>query len=245
MLKPSLSIIIPCYEPPDSWELKVIELYLNLTKQLSTRVESIKIVLVNDGSKSSGVIETCIDTITEKIGESSLLFVSNKVNRGKGYALRDGVRLSDSDFYVYTDVDIPYTFDSVLAVTRTLLAGVNIVAGNRDADYYDKMPKHRVYISKVLRRMNSFLLGLKVSDTQCGLKGFDRIGREAFLMTSIDRYLFDLEFIFLASRNEKMNLQAVPVELKEGVIFGKLSVGIMITEVYNFAGILFMSFFSK
>jgi hypothetical protein len=78
----------------------------------------------------------------------------------------------------------------------------------------------------------------------CGLKGFNNKGKAAFLSTTIDRYLFDLEFVFLAARM-KLNIAKVPVNLRDGVVLSKLNVRILATEGLNFLGLFVNALFSK
>ena len=75
----------------------------------------------------------------------------------------------------------------------------NVVIGVKDQSYYDHVPPLRRSISRVFRFFVRSLLRIPTDDTQCGLKGFDQVGKAVFLKTTIDRYLFDLEFVFLAS----------------------------------------------
>ncbi len=167
-------------------------------------------------------------------------YLQYPINHGKGYALRTGVKQVLEPLCLFTDIDFPYEEASVAAVYEALRAGRgDVVVGTRDEAYYARVPKGRVLISKTLRRSTRLLLGLAVSDTQCGLKGFNQRGRAVFLNGQIDRYLFDLEFIFLASR-PVAGLQVIPlpVRLKPGIIFSRMSPRILLAESGSFLKIL-------
>ena len=100
---------------------------------------------------------------------------------------------------------IPYEEKSLLEVARLLTSeNADVVAGVRADTYYEGVPADRRRISRFLRWMLRTFLGVKVTDTQCGLKGFNQKGREIFLQTTINRFLFDLEFIFLASNDKQI-----------------------------------------
>jgi hypothetical protein len=111
------------------------------------------------------------------------------------------------------------------------------VAGNRDTAYYDRVPMFRRWLSKALRWVLRNLLRQPVDDSQCGLKGFDRAGKTVFLQTTIDRFLFDLEFLMLA--NGKVKVTPVPVQLRDGVVFSQVGLKILATEGGNFLKLLF------
>jgi hypothetical protein len=86
---------------------------------------------------------------------------------------------------------------------------------------------------------------MKITDTQCGIKGFNKLGRAVFLQTTIDRYLFDLEFIFLASQKKELRLKPVEVHLKPNILFRAMDYRILLTEGKNFFKVLLKSFFQK
>ena len=95
------------------------------------------------------------------------------------------------------------------------------------------LPITRKIISKTLRFILKHLIRLPVSDTQCGLKGFNELGKQLLLETKINTYLFDLELVLL-SRKNKLKISAVHVFLKEGVIFTRMKASILIKEALNF-----------
>ena len=181
----SLDIILPAYNPLPGWEDIVIGRFQSLVKALPD--VKIRLFIVNDGSQrldenhSAGVIQEVIP---------DLQWISYKENRGKGYALRQGVKNSTADFIVYT--------------------------------------------SRLLRNFNAKLLRLKVDDTQAGLKGFRKNIKDIFLSTTIDRYLFDLEFIYLISAKKEIKVVGYPIALRPGITFSKMNRKILFQEARNF-----------
>ncbi|HND88230.1 MAG TPA: glycosyltransferase family 2 protein, partial [Saprospiraceae bacterium] len=162
--------------------------------------------------------------------------VSYAQNRGKGYALRQGVETSTAACQVVTDADFPYTLDSMVRLAGVLRERGGIAAGHRDTAYYEHVPMFRRWLSKMLRWMLRRVLRQPVDDSQCGLKGFDAAGRAVFLETTIDRFLFDLEFLMLA--NGRVGVTPVPVHLRDGVVFSKVGWRVLATEGRNFLKLL-------
>jgi glycosyltransferase involved in cell wall biosynthesis len=191
------------------------------------------LIVVNDGSssESSGLI---FKRLSEILPEAKIIHYAE--NRGKGHALRQGVVASDADFHLVTDADFPYTIESMRQVAATLLQHGGIAAGNRDTAYYANVPTFRRWLSKTLRWLLRNVLRQPVGDSQCGLKGFDNQGKKIFLETTIERFLFDLEFLMLA--NGRVAITPVPVELREGVVFSKVGWKILATEGKNFLWLL-------
>lgn len=192
------------------------------------------LIVVNDGSTQRDT-ELIFKRLSEILPEVNI--VSYTANRGKGYALRQGVLASEADFHIVTDADFPYTIESMGRVAATLRERGGIAAGNRDTAYYDKVPAFRRLLSKALRWLLRNVLRQPVNDSQCGLKGFDNAGKKVFLETTIDRFLFDLEFLMLA--NGRVPVTPVPVELREGVTFSPVGWRILATEGRNFLRLLF------
>jgi glycosyltransferase involved in cell wall biosynthesis len=234
-LQNSLDIIIPCYNPAPAWSNKIINSYKEICGL--SGVAQINLIFVNDGSVK-GIQIADIDNLKDNIPNFS--YITYAINKGKGYALREGVKTSTSDFCIYTDIDFPYTLESFKKIWNALLnENADIAAGIKNDDYYNNVPPLRKLISKLLQFSTHSILRIKITDTQCGLKGFNKKGRIIFLQTTINRYLFDLEFIYLASKNKNIYLMPVGIEIKEGIQFSSMKPGILITEAFNFIRILF------
>ncbi|MCG8576979.1 MAG: glycosyltransferase [Flavobacteriales bacterium] len=195
----------------------------------------VSLIVVNDGS-TKNVEERHISYIEKNL--PTALMMSYEENRGKGYALRKGVKEAKSDLIIYTDIDFPYQEKSLIAVYESLSQGFDVVLGHRGNDYYTNTPTGRKNISKFLRWTLKTFLRLPTDDSQCGIKAFNQRGAAVFTDTRIDRFLFDLEFIKLASRR-KMKIEKVEVELKPNVIFSKVNMGILMRESLNFVKVLF------
>lgn len=227
----SLDIIIPCYNPPLGWEK---ELHKNFSS-LSSELSNISLILINDGSTKNFNKES-LTFLTKKI--PSINYITYSKNKGKGYALRCGVLKSNSKHIIFTDIDFPYQQTSIISTYLALKTGADVALGSRDSNYYSKTPAFRMVISKTFRYLLKLFLNLKATDTQCGLKGFNKKGKEEFLKTTIDRFLFDLEFVKRCSQRKDLKIKAIPVTLKEGVIFSQMNFKILAGEFLNFLMVL-------
>lgn len=228
-----LSIVLPCYNPPDDWEAQVSEAYAYIARRLAIDPE---LIIVNDGSSKN----IDIDLEHLKIKIPGLINIALPQNKGKGAALRAGVAKATGTLTIYTDIDFPYTPDSFLAVFDALHTGhYDVAIGIKNAAYYRHSPKYRTFISKVLRKGISFFFNMPVTDTQCGLKGFNPKGKAVFLKTTIDRYLFDLEFVYQSFRKYRnLKVKAIEVSLRPNVIFRAMNLKVLASESTNFLKIL-------
>lgn len=193
---------------------------------------------MNDGSKT-GIHPEDIALLDQEIG--GFTYINSQINQGKGGALRDAVRQTTGKWVIYTDADYPYIIANAVEMFRLLSTNAaDIVVGVRDEQYYDQLPIGRKIFSLSLKLMNYlFFPQLKVKDTQSGLKGFNQKGKEIFLKTRIPAFLFDMEFLVLASQNPEIRIQWIYVKAREGIVFSTMRAKTIVTELFNFASILF------
>lgn len=227
-----VSIILPCYNPPKNWDKSVIKEYQNLKAQIPDELE---VILVQDGANLD--LQTGVNLIKSEIpGFKHILYQENK---GKGYALRKGVEEANGDIVIYTDIDFPYNTESFLEIYKALKnKECDLAAGVKDDNYYSHVPLSRRILSKGLRRLIRLFLSIPFTDTQCGLKGFQKAMKPIFLKTQINRYLFDLEFIRL-SHKRGYNVQPIKIHLNENVQFRGMNYRILFGESLNFLKLLF------
>jgi glycosyltransferase involved in cell wall biosynthesis len=194
--------------------------------------------LVNDGSRS-GIRQEDIQLLQREIIDFT--YIDSQINQGKGGALRDAVRQTTGKYIIYTDADYPYVIANAVDMFHLLSTdAADVVVGVRDEQYYDQLPLGRKIFSLSLKVMNYlFFPELKVKDTQSGLKGFNQKGKEIFLKTRIPAFLFDMEFLVLASKRPDIRIQWIYVQAREGIVFSTMRAKTILTELLNFTKILF------
>ena len=231
-----LSVILPCFNPRPDWFEIVMQDFLILEDEQ----KKVELIIVNDGSSKNF---TEAEVISFFLKQPAIKIISYSENKGKGYALREGVKQAQGDLIIYTDIDFPYTHDSFRKIYNPLKnEDADVAIGIRSEEYYAHLSKSRVRISKLLRWFIKKFLRIPTDDTQCGLKGMNQKGKQVFLQTTIDRYLFDLEFIFLSAR-QKLSVKTVEVELRPEIQLSKMNWKILLQEFGNFLKIFAKSVF--
>lgn len=224
-----VDVVLPCYNPHDGWVSVIVDTHKRFSEALGDR--SLRFIIVNDGS-SRGYDEHSVRELISKLPNT--IMIDNKINQGKGNSIRTGVAASDSDCILYTDIDFPYEVDSMLKVVENMEVGYDIVIATRNETYYRELSLRRKIISRLVKVLNKVVLGLHHSDTQGGLKGINKIGREYLLRTRIKRFLFDTEFIYLTSKCEEVSIHEMPTNLRSGVILPNIRIKVLIREMINF-----------
>ena len=224
----SVDIILPCYNPYQGWEQTMIEQHKELENLMHDY--EFRLIVVNDGSKR-GFTKEAVERL--KVALPDTIIVDNKNNQGKGGAVRDGLKYSDSKLTLYTDYDFPYQTESICRVIECLKAGYDVVIARRNRTYYSQLSTRRKLASHASRFLNFMLLGLTYTDTQGGLKGFNRKGKGFLASTRIKQFLFDTEFIYTASLDDTTYIKEVFVDLRNEVMLPDMKKGVFLNELKN------------
>lgn len=139
-------------------------------------------------------------------GFPGITVVDNGIQRGKGYAVRQGVLRAQGDIVLFMDADL----STPLAEVRKFLgyfAGhpeVDVLIGNRrhPSSYIGQTQGIvRRNLSVVFNRLVRNRLGAgDWTDTQCGFKAFRRAAAaEIFSRQRLDGFSFDVEVLVLAA----------------------------------------------
>jgi dolichyl-phosphate beta-glucosyltransferase len=155
------------------------------------------------------VCDGCTDGTAERLRDwrprgARFRVVSYGPNRGKGYAVRQGLLAAAGDFRIFTDVDLAYSFDDIQRVADRLRAGDDVVIASRNhPDSRIVLPvsmqgyAYRRHLqSKVFSGLVRACLPLSQRDTQAGLKGLSaRAVRAMMPQLTCDGFGFDCELL--------------------------------------------------
>ncbi len=198
------TIVIPAYNE----SARLAAGYARLSDTLDTMgPERTEVVIVDDGSRD--------DTMAVAGRVYGHLphwrVVQQPVNRGKGAAVRLGISVAAGARVLATDADLsirPRHFPALVAA----LDDCDIAAGSRvnnDHSGYNSLV--RTAAARTFNRLVRHYTGTALRDTQCGAKGY-RLGpaRVLGLYGFYDRFVYDAEMLFLASR---LGLVVHPIEV--------------------------------
>ena len=202
-----ISLIIPMYN-----ESSIIHEALDtFSSYMAETFEDWELIFVDDGSADG-----CGDAVVAAHEKDERIRLCRYTpNRGKGYAVRTGVLAADGDLILFTDCDNAYGTEAIGRLEQTLReSGADIVVGSRNLskDGYEGYTLLRKLASKTYIKVISIAAGFKLSDSQCGIKGFRRdIAKKIFSNCEVDRFAFDLEVILIAM---KLNAKIAEMPVK-------------------------------
>ena len=197
-------MVVPAYKEKDNIARTIQALEAYAIKQ----PYNIEIIIAIDG---------CQDTFDAAYPyESKLTQVHlSTPNQGKGWALKYGLSFAKGEYVIFYDAGLDFPVENISLVIATLqITECPIVIGSKRArGSVIKYPFFRRVISAVAQLTTFVLFGLGVSDTQVGLKGFER-EKITFIMDQmlVKRYAFDIEMLVLA-RYYGYPILEVPVRL--------------------------------
>jgi dolichyl-phosphate beta-glucosyltransferase len=169
-----------------------------------------EVIVVNDGSRDNTA--ELVRGFAER--NPILRLVENPGNRGKGYAVRNGMLNALGEVVVFTDADLSSPIEEMPKLLAALDAGAGIAIGSRwlRADLQtQRQSVHRQLFGRVFNLLLRIILGLRFKDTQCGFKAFTRRAAQTILpLQRIERWGFDPEILFLA-RKFGFRVDEVPV----------------------------------
>jgi len=187
--------LIPAYNPDDK--------LITLTEKL--KKEKIKVVLVNDGSK-----EECDEIFKKSYGH----LISYKENKGKGYALKKGLKyIQDNynDAYIVTlDSDGQHKIEDALKLMDCLKEhNDSLVLGSRPRN--DEMPLRSTLGNSITRFIFRLKTKVDVYDTQTGLRAFSSSLIPFMLKIDGDRFEYEMNVLLYATK-EHIEIKEIPIE---------------------------------
>lgn len=197
MVKPFLSIVIPAYNEAQRLPstLERVRAYAQ-SKRFAT-----ELVVVDDGSTDSTpeVLRAAQASMPE------MRVLRNERNSGKGFSVRRGVLEATGQLVLFTDADLSAPIeetDKLLAALEATEAAASIGSRALQRQLIGvHQPWFREFGGRFFNVLVRFLTGLKLRDTQCGLKLFRRGStRRAFELQRVARFGFDPELLFLIQR---------------------------------------------
>ncbi|MFH1786631.1 MAG: glycosyltransferase family 2 protein [archaeon] len=194
-----LAIVIPAYNEEAS-----LEAVLN---DLKRQVRSAEIIVVDDGSKDK------TSQIAKKIGATVCRHV---VNRGLGAALATGIQCAigeGADIIVTFDADLQHEPKDIFRLIKPIQDGTaDVVLGSRF------LVKRHILLMPHIKRLGNWALtwitnvlaGTNITDSQCGLRAFDRKAAKR-LMILCDRYEVSSEIVHELGRH-RLKVVEVPIK---------------------------------
>ena len=200
MDKNKVVLLIPALNPDEK--------LVNLVKELK-KEEFTKIFIVNDGSNKDFL------HIFEEVKSLGCKVFQHHKNYGKGRALKNAfnqlyTEFPDFEVVVTLDADGQHRVKDVISVAeKTMQEKDCLVLGSRE--FGKDVPFRSKFGNILTRNIMKVLCGIKVRDTQTGLRGFSKELLENFLDIPGERYEYELN-VLLATKEKDIKIVECPIE---------------------------------
>jgi glycosyltransferase involved in cell wall biosynthesis len=204
-----LSIVIPAYNEEKRLPatLDRIETYLETWGR-----GDYELLVVDDGSRDA----TAAMVEQRMRSNPRLQLLKNPGNRGKGYAVRNGLSAAQGEWVLFSDADLSTPIEELPKLLDAAVSrNAAIAFGSRALDrklVKVHQPWMRELSGRVFNVFMRLMTGLPFADTQCGFKLFRREAAHAIAARQIDEgFSFDVEQLMIARRLGYRAVE-VPVE---------------------------------
>jgi dolichyl-phosphate beta-glucosyltransferase len=191
----ALSVVVPAYQ-----EARRLPATLaSVTAYLDARRRPYELIVVDDGSQDA-TAEVATRSMAG-LGERGRL-LRLPANRGKGAAVRAGVRAARGEHVLVTDADLSTPIEELEALERACAAGADVAIGSRALDrslIAVRQPLLREWSGRVFNLVVQLLALPGIQDSQCGFKLFrGETAQDLFSRVRSDGFGFDVEVLAVA-----------------------------------------------
>jgi dolichyl-phosphate beta-glucosyltransferase len=198
-----LSIVVPAYNE----ESRLPATLERMAEYLASRDFSYELLVVDDGSR-----DNTRDVARRFASTHSWVRLvqydddkGRPVNRGKGYAIRQGVLASAGRDVLFSDADLSTPIEEIEKLLPPIARGeCDIAIASRalpESDLAVHQPFYREWMGRTFNLIVQRVIGTTIVDTQCGFKAFrGEVARRLFSLAQIDGFGFDTEIIYLARK---------------------------------------------
>lgn len=204
---PFISIIIPAYNE----EARIGPTLERIDEYMRSAGVDYEMIVVDDGSTDN--TPSVVSDAARRM--EGLRLVDNRVNRGKGFSVKNGFLNSSGRLVLFSDADLSTPIEELERFLPEIERGADIVIGSRslkESNIIKRQPFYRVLMGKTFNKLVRLLTVSGLVDTQCGFKLFRRDSCEPlFKAQRVERFAFDVELLFLA---QKKGLQIAELPVK-------------------------------
>ena len=227
-----VSVILPVYN-----EAKCIEKTLKSILEFAKNKPYYSFIFVNDGS-----IDKTKEILSNKIESAKIAnvnVITYEDNKGKGYAIKTGVRSAYSEYICYMDSDLAYSLEHLeLIVEKLEYFDIVIGCRNLTSSHIKGLSLIRRIAGKTFNWLSRFILNLPFSDMQAGIKGFKNdVAKELFKRQQIRGFSFDVELIYIAHK-EGYRIGEIPAIVSAQHLYKHSKVNILKDSLEMFVNLL-------
>ena len=200
-MEKDIVIIVPSYKPDK-------EIMMEFIKELKKTYE--KIVVVNDGSGDE------FDSFFKEIELLDIKVLKHSVNLGKGRAIKTAFNFILNEYKdvigtITADCDGQHYVEDIKKIEEKLRENPNkLIIGCRKFDE-KQVPWKSKAGNKITRTVFLMFVGIKISDTQTGLRGFGIETMKKFISILGERYEYETNML-IECKEKEVEIEEVKIQ---------------------------------
>ena len=230
-------IIIPSYKPDR-------EIMMEFIQKVKSRFNNI--VVVDDGSGKE------YTQFFEELQNQGIVVLKHYINFGKGRGIKTAFNYVLNNYpngigVVTADCDGQHYLEDIIKCAEKLKeVPEKVVIGYRNFNE-KQVPFRSRFGNKLTRTIFSTFVGIKITDTQSGLRAFGRKSMETFLKTAGERYEYETNML-IDCKEKDIEIAEVPIStvyiknnslshfnvVKDSIIIYKLFLKYIISSLSSF-----------
>lgn len=233
----NIVIIIPSYKPDK-------EIMMEFIKKVKSKFSNI--VVVDDGSGNE------YTQFFEQLQNDEITVLKHHINFGKGRGIKTAFNYVLNNYpnmigAVTADCDGQHYLEDIIKCAEKLKENPEkLVIGYRDFDE-KQVPLRSRLGNKITRAIFSTFVGLKITDTQSGLRAFGKNVMKTFLSTAGERYEYETNML-IECKQKDIEIAEVPIStvyirnnslshfntVRDSIIIYKLFIKYIISSLSSF-----------
>lgn len=203
ILNRSLTIVIPTFNEEESLYEMISEV------NLFSSQHQIEIIFVNDGSK-----DWSLEILNKRKSEYNYTIINNKVNKGYGGAIKEGIKAAQTEYIVTIDADGQHNLSDILILYDNLIKlDADMIIGQRPNDM---SPIHRRVAKYFIRQLAGLLMPCNIQDLNSGIKMYNTKLANKYLKLCPDNMAYS-DIIALVFISYKHLVVEHPVKIRKRI----------------------------
>ena len=194
-------VIIPTLDPDEKIMGKFID---ELKKEFKN------ILVVNDGSKKIH------DKFFSSLENDGIIVFKHYKNFGKGRGIKNAFNYILNEYpnvlgAITADSDGQHSVKDIKRCAEALIKNPDkLILGVRDFEK-DYVPKKSKFGNKITRDIFKIFIGLEISDTQTGLRGFSKTLMNEFIATNGERYEYETNML-IDCKDKNIKIEEIAID---------------------------------
>jgi dolichyl-phosphate beta-glucosyltransferase len=198
-------VVIPAWNE----ERRLPQTLRRILEFLRPRGATFEVLVIDDGSTDGTAAAVAA------FHEAPVRLASHDgANRGKGHAVRTGMRIATGARRLMTDADLSTPIEDLPLLEAALEKGADVAIGSRavvGSNVEVRQGAFREGMGRLFNQGVRLVLLPDLRDTQCGFKLFTAAAADAaFRASRLDGFCFDVE-VLVAARRQGFRIAEVPV----------------------------------